>query len=86
MKDKKHLQKVRELGCCICGAKPAHAHHIREGQGMGQKASDYESIPLCWYHHQGPQGIHHMGTRAWQERYGREEKLLEVTLAALKMP
>lgn len=85
-KDPKHLDRVRELGCCICGTHPASAHHIRHGQGMSQKADDHEAIPLCHYHHQGPQGIHTLGTRTWQARYGTEEKLLEYTLAQLRMP
>ena len=71
-----HMQKVAELGCIICGAEPC-LHHIRHGQGMGQKASNYEVIPLCHFHHQGKEGIHTMGTRAWQAKYGSEVELLE---------
>jgi hypothetical protein len=37
-------------------------HHIREAQGMSQRASDFLSIPLCYDCHQGPNGIH--GDRA----------------------
>ncbi len=34
-------------------------HHVREGQGVAQRASDYLAIPLCHSGcHQGPQGIH----------------------------
>jgi hypothetical protein len=61
-RDKDHLARVRALGCCICSGS-ASAHHIRTGQGMGQKASDYETIPLCHYHHQGSEGIHTLGTK-----------------------
>ncbi len=78
----KHLQRVRELGCILCGS-PASAHHIRHGQGMSQKADDREAIPLCYSHHQGPQGIHHLGTKAWEKLYGTEEDLLKKTLAML---
>lgn len=78
LKNANHLQKVRELGCIICKS-PASAHHIRNGQGMGQKASDYETIPLCHYHHQGKEGIHVCGTKVWQMRFGTELELLEKT-------
>lgn len=77
-KDPKHLQRVRELGCIICQS-PANAHHIRAGNGLSQKASDYETIPLCHFHHQGKEGIHTVGTRVWQMRFGTEIDLLEKT-------
>lgn len=83
--DPKHLARVRELGCIICGG-PASAHHIRHGQGMEQKADDREAIPLCYYHHQGEQGIHHLGTKRWQAIYGTEQDLLQKTLQLLGMP
>ena len=35
-----------------------HCHHIREGQGMSQRASDFLAIPLCPDCHQGGMGIH----------------------------
>ncbi len=48
---------VAELGCLICGS-PANLHHVREGQGMSQRASDWLVVPLCREHHQGNTGIH----------------------------
>lgn len=69
--DKEHLGRVAALGCVICGC-PANVHHMRTGKGMGQRASHYETFPLCHYHHQGSMGIHHMGTKAWQAMFGRE--------------
>jgi hypothetical protein len=33
-------------------------HHIREGQGAGQRASHWLVIPVCPECHQGPNGIH----------------------------
>lgn len=74
--EREHIAKVVDLGCIICSG-PACAHHIRTGQGMGQKASHYEVIPLCHYHHQGEEGIHTLGTRSWQFKYGTELELLE---------
>jgi hypothetical protein len=43
--------KVREMGCVICG-RPAAIHHIREGLGMGQKVDHKKILPLCYDHHQ----------------------------------
>lgn len=49
--------KVAELGCLICRA-PAQLHHVREGQGMSQRAKDWMVVPLCRECHQGKNGIH----------------------------
>lgn len=88
--EKKWLEKVVGLGCIVCRTKlgiydsPACAHHIRTGQGMSQRASHYEAIPLCHRHHQGEDGIHRLGTRTWQAHYGSETELLEQTIKILK--
>lgn len=82
--EKEHLSKVAEIGCIVClnenyGQSPAEIHHIRTGQGMAQRASNYEVIPLCHTHHRtGGYGVaFHAGSKAWQERYGSEELLLD---------
>ena len=79
----RHMARVRELGCLICGA-PASIHHIN-CHGMGMKASDFETIPLCPYHHQdGPFGeAIHNGKRTWEARYGTERHLLTLVQAKL---
>lgn len=47
-----YLAHVRRHPCCSCGATEAiHAHHVASG-GMGQKASDYLTAPLCGVCHQ----------------------------------
>lgn len=56
--EKRHLDRIAGLPCCLCGATPVHVHHIREGQGMGQRASNWLTIPLCPSCHQGPKGVH----------------------------
>lgn len=93
-KDPKHLQAVRELGCIACrlegrGKTLASAHHIREGQGMSQKASDYETIPLCPPHHQtgnGKNGVYsvHQCYRSFVFRFGSERSLLRRTVDDLR--
>ena len=50
--EKEHLSKVASVGCIVCRMQgneesPAEIHHVRTGQGMGQRASNYEVIPLC---------------------------------------
>lgn len=87
--ERKHMNRVSDLGCVVCRnlgtitnetSYPACIHHIREGKGMGQRASNYEVIPLCHFHHQGRNGIHTIGTKAWRAKYGSEKDLLAQTL------
>ncbi len=87
--EKRHMGKVAEVGCILChhlglGATPAHVHHIREGQGMGQRASNFLTIPLCPEHHQGASGIHGLGAKAFERTYRLNElDLLALTIEKL---
>lgn len=72
-----HLQRVRELGCVICrnmglGKTPASAHHCFDTSDK----DDYLTIPLCPSHHQGPNGFHGMGERAFNRTYKTSERRL----------
>ncbi len=65
---KAHLNWVASQGCIICGS-VACVHHIRI---MGEPRDDFKTIPLCHYHHQGSEGLHHLGKAEWRKRYGHE--------------
>lgn len=61
--EKRHMNWVAQLPCILGEAlgerhPPANLHHIREGQGMSQRASNFLVIPLCKECHQGDNGIH----------------------------
>jgi hypothetical protein len=79
------MARVAALGCLVCRA-PAEVHHITTGVGMGQRASHYDTIPLCPCHHrQGPVGVAiHSGKRTWEQRHGTELELLERTRELLE--
>lgn len=81
--ERNHLQRVAELGCVVClrlgcGQSPAEIHHIRTGQGMSQRASNFEVIGLCPAHHRtGGYGVAiHAGQKTWERQYGTEDELL----------
>jgi hypothetical protein len=86
---KRHKDRVVRLGCIVCrhlgdGDTPATIHHVREDQGMSERASDFLAIPLCPYHHTGAGGIHGLGMRAFERQYKLSElDLLAMTLEAL---
>jgi hypothetical protein len=86
----RHLDRVRALSCVVCeligqeAAPGSHAHHPREGAGMGQKSGHWLAIALCPDHHQGPLGIHGLGTQRFERMYGTTElELSNRTLARL---
>jgi hypothetical protein len=83
VKSRAHIQRIKEMDCVLCGASgPCDAHHIREGQGMAQRASDFLAVPLCKDCHQGKHGIH--GDRAMLRIHKIEElDLLAMTIARL---
>lgn len=81
--ESRYLSRVVELGCIACRKmgvfdSPAGVHHIRQGIGKSQRASHYETLPLCGQHHQtGGYGVaFHAGPKVWQQTYGTERELL----------
>lgn len=74
------IDKILEYGCCACRKQfgfpsPASVHHINGGD------NHFETLPLCYLHHQGGANTdqytsRHPWKKAFERRYGTEEKLL----------
>ena len=85
--EKQYLNRVAELGCMLCRVigypeTAAEIHHVREGQGMAQRAQNWLAIPLCPSHHRGTHGIH--GDRMALKLANVDEiDLLAMTIGAL---
>lgn len=76
---------LAEMGCVICG-RPAEIHHCKGhkfGCGMGKKSDDAFTIPLCYFHHAGQEGIHR-GIPSWEKRYGTQLGWLRMVNRQLK--
>ena len=79
------FEKLVDQGCIACwiegyGPTPPEIHHIREGYGMGQRAPDEETIPLCPRHHRYGKGRYpgiHSDPANFKKCYGSEKQLLE---------
>ena len=83
--EKVYMDHVAQLGCVVCrnsglGHQDANIHHIRSGQGMGQRASNYLIIPLCPTCHQHGKPSIHGDRRAFEALYGSEMDLLAQTI------
>lgn len=75
--ERKHLDRVANMGCLICGA-PASIHHPRFACGMSQRSNHWFAIPLCKFHHQdGPfgQAIHN-GCQEFERNHMSEVDML----------
>lgn len=86
--EKQHRNRVAALGCVVCLNQgnpdtPAELHHIRAGQGMSQRANEFEVIPLCPFHHRhgGHGNAVHAGRATWEAINGTEQELLVQVLA-----
>lgn len=64
MKGGQYLRLVAALPCVLCSRNGliqearTEVHHLRESEGMGQRAQDWLGIAACSHCHRGPAGIH----------------------------
>ena len=56
--EREHMGLVASLSCACCGQYGVQVHHIRDGQGMAQRASNFLTVPLCPECHTGQYGVH----------------------------
>ena len=84
--EKKYLDKVARVGCMLCrtafGIKDSAAeiHHIRR---FGGKRSASPVIPLCPEHHRGNTGIHGLGAKGFEAKWGITQETLLAQLNEL---
>ena len=75
----KKYNRMVDFGCVVCqkvyGVYTEPCIHHFTGAGMGLKSTE-KYIPLCHTHHQGIEGIHHIGTRNWEKKFGSQQELL----------
>jgi ERF superfamily len=72
IRDKAHLRFVAKQPCVVCGRLPSDPHHLRfaQSRGLGLKASDEFTVPLCRVHHRE---LHRAGKEVeWWSKLGIE--------------
>ena len=88
--ERQYMGRVADLGCAVCRrmgypGTPAELHDKRAGQGLSNRASNWQVIPLCPEHHRGATGVHGLGTRGFAKHWGYgEDALLEDVRAAIE--
>lgn len=90
MDAKTYLALVHDLPCVLCAARDMSqqtkttAHHVRHGNGMGQRAADWNVCALCYDCHQGPQGLHGNRQRFKQAKWDEMDALAATSEAMWK--
>jgi len=77
--ERRHMARVAQSCCILCrhlklsDSTPAVVHHLRTGQGR-MRASHYDTMALCPYHHQfSGFGVHDMGRDEFAALYAISE-------------
>ena len=70
------MGRVAAAGCVLCrhlgyGYTEAEVHHLREGQGAAQRASNFLTAGLCPEHHRGASGFHGLGNTRFKSSVNR---------------
>ncbi len=62
---------IRTLPCAACGVLRGVECAHTGIHGLGQKACDFQCIPLCAVHHRtGPEAIHRIGRKTFEQLFG----------------
>ncbi|HAI38159.1 MAG TPA: hypothetical protein DCM40_08560 [Maribacter sp.] len=78
-KNRNYLEFVSRMRCIIlhksCNG-ATNAHHLLKpydgARGMGMRATDNNTIPLCYYHHSQLHNVHGNEDKFWKQ-YGLSE-------------
>jgi hypothetical protein len=82
-KAQRHMGRVAELPCAVCGESPVEVHHLIEGRTPGRRSSDWLTIPLCVSCHRDNHNGIHGQKRMWSVMRKNEHDCLAETLERL---
>ena len=78
-RSKAYLEYVKSLNCCGCGVNADEAHHLIAaglGGGMGTKADDVFTIPVCRRCHDAL----HKNVKEWEQEHGSQYQHICLTI------
>lgn len=66
-----HLAWIRKQPCAVCDKMGCEPHHWRTATNAGTslRPPDEMTIPLCFNHHTGNEGVHNKGKFTWTHKY-----------------
>lgn len=83
-----HLRCLRKLSCSVCHERRGlHVHHLKSAgarleRGLGLKATDRHTIPLCWIHHDEIERVGSKNEIAHLDKWGLDGHVLAAALWA----
>ena len=79
--ERERLATIGNMPCYACfqdGVETqSEVHHIRKNTGLSIRPDHKFTIPLCPKHHRFGKVSVHLGKKAFVERYGTEQEILE---------
>lgn len=88
---RRHMAEVAKQPCIVGGddceylGRGVVVHHCIHDRFSGSRASDFDTIPLCWGHHdaQSPNGLHH-APETWRELHGPDHSHIPLVKATMQ--
>ena len=79
--ERERLRTIGEMPCYACFQDgfetQSEVHHIRKNIGLSIRPDHKLTIPLCPKHHRFGKISIHLGKKAFVDRYGTEQEILE---------
>ena len=67
--ERRHMDRLAGFHCVACGERPVHLHHVMHMPDKAMRRDHRYIVPLCPDCHQGPLGVHGLGSEARFEEY-----------------
>jgi len=64
-RDSGFLERIRGMGCIVCGIRPVDAHHLKSRAAGGPDTAS-NVVPICRKHHTES---HTIGQRSFSKKY-----------------
>ena len=79
--ERERLRTIGEMPCYACFQDgfetQSEVHHIRKNTGLSIRPDHKLTNPLCPKHHRFGKISIHLGKKAFVDRYGKEQEILE---------
>ena len=87
-KEREYMGKVKMLPCYVSNSQCSAGVQAHHKIGPGARASHYDTMPLCFNHHQqqSPLGFGHSvhnGTRTFEANYATQDEMIAHTKKAI---
>lgn len=68
VRSRDYLAWIHNFPCVVCNKTPVESAHCGM-HGLGTKADDIRTLPICTEHHRGPKGLDTLGPQRFEDLY-----------------